>query len=577
MLGFAIDKILFRPRPAGDDYPTTPKQIPGYNIIAGPEQQRGRFSAEPTTRRIPVFFQRHFSGDLTLPTFLFSHGNAEILSDYIAGSEPMVHSPIEILSRNLKGNVCMYDYTGYGLTFDEEKPSEEACIENIRYVHKYMTEPKNHGGLGLDPQNIILMGHSMGTGPTVALAKILDDSKPFIRRTLDRDAEPLFMEIRLLAELRGDFERPRVLQRLIEFQQSKMPELTEAAAEEAIRAEVNSGDIGHIRADLAEISPLLRHDMIIHPGKYMLEKLPLGVVLVAGFQSAVAVVGASLKGSRLLGDRFKNFELIRDVHFPTLFVHDKGDIVIDYSNSEVLYDLSGASPIQRKLVLFESPARSVAAHMILITQKTHREISDFFDLNDLAVNIRLEDVQVDLDDRDIDKNIRCFYSTKLDISMLFITMKDAMGRYVNLALYVAYNLDMSKYNLILERVSARVVMRHSERARSVSTSLINTSSLNDIIKLCTDYFTFNNRPTHTDRYEFTDRFLYKSRDFVRIIFDRYLYQRALGYFNPVIDQTGIPDTSVLEQVRLIEDRPEFMLSETQEISVGPSTSSMDYF
>jgi len=93
-------------------------------------------------------------------TILASHGNAEDLG---------LNAPwIFELANRLKVNFLAYEYPGYGLSHLDNTPvvpSEALCYEAVTTAFAFLTNIEK-----LDPQRIILMGRSLGTGPTVDLA-----------------------------------------------------------------------------------------------------------------------------------------------------------------------------------------------------------------------------------------------------------------------------------------------------------------------------------------------------------------------------------------------------------------------
>ena len=89
-------------------------------------------------------------------TILFSHGNAEDLN-----------SSYWFMERVAKGcdvNVMSYDYTGYGSCNDGE-PSEEDVYADIEAAYDYLLNEKK-----LYPEQIVLYGRSLGSGPSCHLA-----------------------------------------------------------------------------------------------------------------------------------------------------------------------------------------------------------------------------------------------------------------------------------------------------------------------------------------------------------------------------------------------------------------------
>jgi fermentation-respiration switch protein FrsA (DUF1100 family) len=95
---------------------------------------------------IPAFFiDRHAP-----VTILFSHGNAEDLG--------MIYEWFYEFSKEIHVNLLAYDYEGYGKATGA--PSEVSCYEDIEAVFSYLTETLNK-----KPENIILYGRSLGSGP----------------------------------------------------------------------------------------------------------------------------------------------------------------------------------------------------------------------------------------------------------------------------------------------------------------------------------------------------------------------------------------------------------------------------
>ncbi len=86
---------------------------------------------------------------------LYSHGNAEDL-------RTVQYRLKELSEYGYK--VIGYDYEGYGESGG--KPSEEAAVRDIETVYRYVTEK-----LGIKPENIIVYGFSVGTGPSCYLAE----------------------------------------------------------------------------------------------------------------------------------------------------------------------------------------------------------------------------------------------------------------------------------------------------------------------------------------------------------------------------------------------------------------------
>jgi len=108
---------------------------------------------------IPVVHLRHPGSKYVI---IFSHGNAEDLG----GTESWLFE----LSRSLQVDVVGYDYSGYGHSTGANgasiaQPSESFCFEDIDAVYKYLVDVDQK-----EPNHIIAMGRSLGTGPTCELA-----------------------------------------------------------------------------------------------------------------------------------------------------------------------------------------------------------------------------------------------------------------------------------------------------------------------------------------------------------------------------------------------------------------------
>uniref|UniRef100_A0A7S3Z069 Serine aminopeptidase S33 domain-containing protein n=1 Tax=Lotharella globosa TaxID=91324 RepID=A0A7S3Z069_9EUKA len=102
--------------------------------------------------RIPLHIVKHKRARCTV---LYSHGNSEDLG-------PMISN--QYLSEWFRGNYISYDYTGYGYSEGGEH-TEEHVYNDIEAVYEYLTTDG-----GIKPEELILYGRSLGSGPTVHLA-----------------------------------------------------------------------------------------------------------------------------------------------------------------------------------------------------------------------------------------------------------------------------------------------------------------------------------------------------------------------------------------------------------------------
>jgi len=108
---------------------------------------------------IPVLYVRFPNSKYTI---VFSHGNAEDLG----GVEDWMCE----LSKSLQVDVVGYDYSGYGYSTSSlglpiVQTTEAFCYQNIEAVYNYLIDVEKK-----DPKTIILMGRSLGTGPSCELA-----------------------------------------------------------------------------------------------------------------------------------------------------------------------------------------------------------------------------------------------------------------------------------------------------------------------------------------------------------------------------------------------------------------------
>jgi len=85
-------------------------------------------------------------------TIIFSHGNwwdLNAADDYIYR-----------LSQDLDVNILSYDYPGYGIRTDS--CNEHGCYNDIYILYKWLITEKK-----IQPDRIILLGHSLGSGPSI--------------------------------------------------------------------------------------------------------------------------------------------------------------------------------------------------------------------------------------------------------------------------------------------------------------------------------------------------------------------------------------------------------------------------
>jgi fermentation-respiration switch protein FrsA (DUF1100 family) len=131
---FGADRLIFLPPPA--TYEASP------DLLALETADGGRIAAV----HLPHPDARY--------TILVSHGNAEDLG--------MIEPYLRVL-HGLGFGVLGYDYRGYGRS--DGRPSEEATYRDIDAAWDYLVERAR-----IPPARIILLGRSVGGGPSVDLA-----------------------------------------------------------------------------------------------------------------------------------------------------------------------------------------------------------------------------------------------------------------------------------------------------------------------------------------------------------------------------------------------------------------------
>ena len=131
---FFGDRLIFLPRPSS------------YTDTDGILKVTTREGTSISVRYIPHPKATH--------TILYSHGNAEDLGDMQ-----------EILQEFYEHgfSVITYDYSGYGTSSGQ--PSEDATYADISAVYDYAVR-----NIDLPPENILLLGRSVGGGPSLDLA-----------------------------------------------------------------------------------------------------------------------------------------------------------------------------------------------------------------------------------------------------------------------------------------------------------------------------------------------------------------------------------------------------------------------
>ena len=117
-------------------------------------ERREMNSSVVYTYKIPI---RFYNLDQNLPTMIVCHGNAEDIGE----TDP------RFLSELFNVNVCLFDYSGYGL-HNNKTPSEKSCQKDVIAVYDYLVFEKF-----MNPDSIIIYGRSLGSGIATFLSHYL--------------------------------------------------------------------------------------------------------------------------------------------------------------------------------------------------------------------------------------------------------------------------------------------------------------------------------------------------------------------------------------------------------------------
>jgi len=139
-MGATVSGLAFLPPVRSPQELQELRESPNFILVAGGDDE------EPIAA---LYFDRGAS-----VTVLYSHGNAEDLID--------VHDQLQNLAQELDVNVLGYDYRSYGLSRGD--CDEAACCHAVRACFSHLLLR------GADPDGVVLMGRSLGSGPTVDLA-----------------------------------------------------------------------------------------------------------------------------------------------------------------------------------------------------------------------------------------------------------------------------------------------------------------------------------------------------------------------------------------------------------------------
>lgn len=132
----AIDKLMFHPEMVKDGYG---EDLPGYVDIGTNGIQVAALVRGPE------------KGDKAI---LYCHGNAEDITSSAAVLDFFATHGY---------TVAAVDYPGYGLS--SGTPTEKGCYANVHRLYDWLIEER-----GFRPEDVIVVGFSIGTGPATELA-----------------------------------------------------------------------------------------------------------------------------------------------------------------------------------------------------------------------------------------------------------------------------------------------------------------------------------------------------------------------------------------------------------------------
>eukprot|EP01013_Petalomonas_cantuscygni_P023163 TRINITY_DN44545_c0_g1_i1.p1 TRINITY_DN44545_c0_g1~~TRINITY_DN44545_c0_g1_i1.p1 ORF type:complete len:322 (+),score=37.03 TRINITY_DN44545_c0_g1_i1:214-1179(+) len=227
-------------------------------------------------------------------TVLMSHGNAEDIGQ--------LRDWLNSMTTTWNVNFFAYDYEGYGL--HQGKPSEASVFRDVEKAWRYLTVT-----CGIPPSRIVLLGRSLGSGPTVHLAsKLFKDAmkQPGKRSRSCMGISP--SRSSALPTGQADFDPPG----------GSAAVQTKALADPSCLASCQSA----------------------RPSSPNLALCPAGMILVSPLTSAMKVVSPALSYALYPLDFFANGRKMHAIECPTLIIHGVEDDVVPASHGASLADES---------------------------------------------------------------------------------------------------------------------------------------------------------------------------------------------------------------------------------------------
>ncbi|KMZ72747.1 hypothetical protein ZOSMA_15G00850 [Zostera marina] len=157
-------KLAFFP-PTPPSYQLLKDDVTGITTISRFPHRENVEIMKLTTRKGNGIIGLYVRNPMAVSTVLYSHGNAADLGQ-------MYELFVE-LSIHLRVNLFGYDYSGYGQS--SGKPSEHNTYADIEAAYKWLVDT-----CAVKPEDIILYGQSVGSGPTVDLASRLPNLRAVV-------------------------------------------------------------------------------------------------------------------------------------------------------------------------------------------------------------------------------------------------------------------------------------------------------------------------------------------------------------------------------------------------------------
>eukprot|EP00002_Diphylleia_rotans_P029001 TRINITY_DN5869_c0_g2_i1.p1 TRINITY_DN5869_c0_g2~~TRINITY_DN5869_c0_g2_i1.p1 ORF type:complete len:272 (-),score=45.81 TRINITY_DN5869_c0_g2_i1:781-1596(-) len=151
-MGLILNKLSYMPPPPGYYLKDGKVFFRNWLKTLDADSESFRFIKTTSNRSVATLMIRHPQARQTI---VYSHGNVEDLGT--------IRPLLNMISIDLQVNIVCYDYAGYGLS--EGIPSEITTYEDLEAVCNFVFFELN-----IHPKSTILLGRSLGSGPTCEYA-----------------------------------------------------------------------------------------------------------------------------------------------------------------------------------------------------------------------------------------------------------------------------------------------------------------------------------------------------------------------------------------------------------------------